>query len=201
MGTEYSVYVEARIKGEWHSINAHHYKYHKDSNEKTLVLVPAYWNGSRSMFSRAYSKFREEGHFIAFNQLSPEVQALYPSRQSGEDYDYYDKETFPVITFDTLKSLAAGEYYEHSGFVLKSDVFNYEKEYEDIYEWLSADEYRELFEEEKKLYQAYSWSNRDGWFIIMKEIYESVRHLVDAFEDVNYAFSEALEIRIVCIAS
>ena len=85
MGSTYLFFVEAKINGEWHCINAKYpewkedWKNYKVENEFEYKLKESYWNGSRSYFGHAYEKLRDLGRQTDFSSLSPELKERFKS--------------------------------------------------------------------------------------------------------------------------
>ena len=82
----------------------------------------------------------------------------------------------------------------------KEILFLYQTgEIDDIYECLSAEEYLELPDEQKKFYQFYEWNSADGWYVHFKGILEHFFWQKYEWETVNYCREDKCSYRLVLI--
>lgn len=204
MGTQYDIYTEAKINDKWYCVNGVYPKFRKHDDGSIMcienVLAETYWNGSRSGFSSTYSKMVEEGTYVDFDALSEEVKNKYKEYVNEETPwgDSYSR--IITLSISRLKELAKEDgVHEHNAFVHKNDIYAYEKEGEEIYDWLTLDEYRELDEKEKELYSVYSWSGTE--VRNFKEILKNVYGQLSALWNVNSIDIPTDNMRIICIQS
>lgn len=198
MGTQYNIYTQLKVKDNWVCINPLVPKYDKEGKLIKYKLAETYWNGSRSYFSETFNKIRDIGFAMPFSQLD----AIIKNQFAEPDDTYYGfgeerEEMVYVVSYENMCSKIHPTLFEKSGMVLKSDVFRFEKEGEDIYEWFNAEEYMQLPDEMKTLYMPYSWDENDGWHRHFKEIVENVKHQLYMLDTVN-SLPDNAEVRIVC---
>lgn len=190
MGNEYYVYTEAKINNTWFCINPLTFKINKNENKKTEALIaPTYWNGSRTSFSAAFRKIKEEGKKILYTELSKDLQ---------EEYKDYKEDVYAITIPTSLikKYVSNDDMFECSGFVTEKDIFDYKYEHGEIYEYLTLEEYLNLPEEAQKLYKAFNWNNIDGWYSKFKDIYENNKYVEYSFFDANPHISD-VDIRFI----
>ena len=191
MGADYYIYTEIKRNGEWHSLNGKHYK----ERTGTYEITPTYTNGSRSYFSNTYNKLRDIGNIVNRPELSTETLA-------AEDWFSDDSDRAIVVSLTELRNaMPKNNRHEHCGYVYKEDIYNYENENEEIYDWLSPDAYMTLSEDVKKAYEFYEWNDPAGWVVHFKEIIALVNAQIQSYMQVNYLWDEPDDIRIVCLLS
>ena len=184
MSSSYYLFAEGLSEGKWECINTYGKK------EDAYILQETYHNGSRTYFSSTYNKMEALGRRATVDELSDEMQKWIG--------DSSDMGLCIVDVADMQKTMPRSQKYEHHGFVEKSVIFTHESEdFEEIYEWLSPDEYSELPEESRKCYSYYEWNDPMGWYRYFLDILERVRwHQYDLQN--THSFSYKLEkVRIV----
>ena len=193
MGADYYIYTEVKRKDNtWHALNGQYYNEHVNSYE----ITPTYWNGSRTYFSQTYYKLKDIGFVIKPSQLSPEIL----SKESWLEED--DGNHVVCVSLNELRdAIPKTNRHQCCGYVHKSQLWNYEANGEEIDGYLSAEEYNELSDAEKKEYEFYEWDDPMGWYVHLKEIVGIVDFQVNEYISVNHMYNEHPEIRIVCIAS
>jgi hypothetical protein len=197
MGTQYNFYTQIKLKEQWICVNPLVPKYDKDGNLIKYKLAETYWNGSRSYFSNAFNKFRELGFEMPFSQLDKTIKNEF---NEPDDYSFFgneQEEMVYVADYSKIKSKIHPSLFESSGMVLKSDIFRFEKEGEDIYDWLTLEDFKELPGEAQALYAPYHWDALDGWHHHFKEIVEKVENQLYMLDTVN-ALPDDIEVRLVC---
>lgn len=193
MSTSYYMYTEVNIDGKWTCIN------NKITNiEKGNVIISeTYYNGSRSYFGETADKINDIGYQLEYNELSDEVKNIFKSYEEHPEYFHgfavSDKEMRACFPEDrTLK--------EFCGYVPKNMLFNFQTgELDDIYEYLSADEYLALPESKKAFYQFYEWNSESGWYKYFQEILEHFFWQKYEWECVNWNKENDIEFRLVLI--
>lgn len=162
MSTSYYMYTEVNINGKWTCINNKITNVEKDKE----VLSETYYSGSRSYFGEAAEKIEGIGCHINYDDMSDALKNIFKNDQFFRGIAVSPKSMRDCFPEDkTLK--------EFCGYVLKETLFRFQTgDVDDIYEWLSADEYLELPEEKKACYQFYEWNAEDGWYKHFQEILE-----------------------------
>lgn len=200
MSTYYTLYLEAKINGEWKCLN-HEIPYLDDrTHESPTYLSETYWSGSRSYFQATADKLLELGYRGNYEELSEQIRSWY---KYDDDDDDNDMRFFNCIItpLDIMRNIMPkGFLKECHGIVHKNTIFAYETgDIEDIYECLSSEEYAKLTCEEKRLYQYYEWNSPDGWYGNFKNILEHAYWQLYEWKLFNE--NEIGEARIVCIIS
>ena len=162
MGTSYFLYTEGLIQDKWVCLN-----YYLPVGD-TYQITETYYNGSRTYFSAAYEKLCEIGQTANPDNLSPYLRDKAKKEYWGSVH---------VIDIESMqRCLPKSQQYELHGYVLKSQIFQIETdESEEIYEWLSPDEYASLSHEMQKCYQYYEWNDEMGWYRYFRLLLERVQ--------------------------
>ena len=198
MGADYYIYAEIKRKdGTWRALNGQYYNESTDKYE----LSETFHSGSRTYFAKTYNKLRELGAPISFRELSPDVLAkenwLIPEDDENDDFD-----DIIAVSLNSLRnSVPKTNRRQCCGYVQKSHIWYHEVEGEEIDCYLTAEEYNELSEAEKREYEFYEWDDATDWPLNLKEILSIVNFQIRAYMDINNMWNEPTDIRIVCIAS
>ena len=193
MGADYYIYTEVKRKDSiWHALNGQYYNESSAADE----IAETYWNGSRTYFSQTYNKLKEIGTVIKPSELSAEVLAK-------EDWlDESDGDYVVSVSLHNLRNaLPKTTRRQCCGYVHKSDLWEYEANGSEIEDSLTADEYNELSDPEKKEYEFFEWDDPMGWYVHLKEIISIVDFQIGEYMRVNHMWDEPSDIRIICIAS
>lgn len=191
MSTSYYIYTEVCVDGKWICIN----NKVKNVNNNKEVISETYWNGSRSYFEKTADKIEEIGSRLEYEELSDEVKSVFQNPEYFRGFS---------VTPDAMSSYFPKDktLKEFCGYVQKEILFCYQTgEIDDIYERLSAEEYSELSDEQKKFYQFYEWNSADGWYVHFKEILEHFYWQKYEWEAVNYGRENKYSYRLVLIIS
>lgn len=188
MSTSYYIFTEIKVNGAWHCING---KVTRMMPIEHPIMAPTFHTDARQHFEKAYLQLQDDGHRFDMEDISENLQIAVTEWLNPEDSVriavYYD---------DILKMLnATGK--EHCAFALRSEVAAFENdEADDIYEYVSAKEYRQMDEELRKAYQYYEWNDRSGAYRYYEEIHKQIASQLRNWKTVNP--QEAIEeIRIV----
>ena len=191
MSAEYSIYTEIEINGTWYAMNR------RVLNTQTidLELSETYHSASRSNFSQTLNKIREIGFHLSFKDLSQAVKDANSWIGTDESVPIYS-----LSLSDLRKCVPNPTEHECHGFVTKDEIFAVEHgELEEPMEALSASEYHDLDDEEKKAYSYYEWDTSDGWYATFREILEHVKWQLREWAGLNYQFPDDEGIRVVLI--
>ena len=178
MSTSYFLYTEIKINNKWYCIN----NKIKDLDKEEYGLSTTYSSGSYSYFRETYDKLEFIGNPINKNELSDELKEKYGT----EKLQY---ETLPLaVSWEDIKACIPSEKIsEYHGYVNKNIISSYLiEEQEDIYDYISIDEYKKLSFEEQLLYDYFEWDDSQGWFKYFKIIIEHVKWQLFEWEDVNF---------------
>lgn len=202
MGSTYLFFVEAKINGEWHCINAKYPEWKEDwknyevKNEFEYKLKESYWNGSRSYFGHAYDKLRDLGRQTDFSSLSPELKERFKSlvedEESGEQTWVYPIE----IEWNTLSTFINDDEYDSHGLIHKDTLFKYEKGDIDELWALEDEEASKLSEKQLEAYVYYEWDDCFGFSRGVKTVKNRAWETIREFRDTNILAKDA-EIRII----
>lgn len=192
MSTSYYIFTEVKVKGAWHCING---KVTRMMPIEHPIMTPTFHTDARRHFEKAYLQLRDDGYRFDMEDLSENLQIAV-----NEWVDPYDSIKLAVSYDNILKMLnATGK--EHCAFALRSEVAEFENdEIGDIYEYVSAKEYRQMDDELKKAYQYYEWNDRSGAYRYYEEIHKEVASQLRDWKTVNP--NEVIEdIRILMFTS
>ena len=189
MSTSYYMYTEVNMNGKWTCINNRI----RDVEKAKDVLSETYYSGSRSYFGATANKIEDIGYWINHNEMSDAVKSIFKDSQYFRAIAVSPKSMRDCFPEDkTLK--------EFCGYVLKDTLFRFQtRDIDDIYEWLSADEYLALPEEEKAFYQFYEWNAEDGWYKYFKEILEHFNWQKYEWGLVNWNKENDYDFRLVLV--
>lgn len=193
MGADYYIYTEYKDKksNRWKPLNGLFF----DEKLTQYKLGPTYVNGSRTYFSRTYDFLRSIGYVADIKDISPEIL-------ESEDW-VSDENTIVAASLTSLKNALQpiANRKECCGYVNKSTVWNYVANGTEIDEWLTAQEYNELSDAEKKTYEFLEWDDSTSWPIHIRDIVNLVVAQKHFYYEVNYDDLDDEEIRIVCFVS
>ena len=191
MGATYLIYTEMLIDGVWHCINPLIKRYDKKADQDDYALSYTYWSGSRSGFGNTATYLRQIARQFKVAELSPELQ-----QEFKEDSDYAGQY---LISYDDLVGLIPNDMeHQYHGLMHKDDIFRFKTEV-DVwnYDAITREEFKELPEEMRQLYQYYEWDDPDDWFYHVKNIIKNIKAQLYFFDAVNYLLYESCEKRIV----
>lgn len=195
MSTHYFMYTEVKVDGKWVCVN----NKLKNADKGTERISDTYYSGSRSYFRETADKIEEIGRPIRHNELSAELQEIFSCTEDSLQY-------WRAFAVDPEKMYACfprdSALKECCGYVQKNVLFAYQTgDIDDIYEYLSADEYLALPEEKRKCYSYYEWNSSFGWFKHFKEILEHFHWQRYEWSSVNYRSDKEAEFRLILIIS
>ena len=194
MGTHYNIYAEINVNGMWYNLSPTMKKY-----DGTLAVRPVYDSGS--FFYSICSDLEDHRTGIGIpDDMSAELrslfrknldekhEALYPDMTCR---DFYDQSIFSVRYSDTVANrIIKDKEHKYEGYVSKRLIAAFEvNETEEIYNWLTTEEYMALPEKDKRLYRFYGWDEPYDEYYIYRTIYERLCAMLywfsyaDAFED------------------
>ena len=177
MSTSYFIFTEVQVNGQWYCINP---KVMRLLPIKHLIVVPTLRSDARYQFEKAYRQLEHDGCPFTVDEMSENLQASVTDWLAPEDSVriavYYD---------DILKMLnASGK--EHSAFALRSEIAAFQNdESDDIWDFVSVDEYRKMDDELKKAYQYFEWNDRSGAYRYYEEIQKKVSSQVRDWKAIN----------------
>jgi len=129
--------------------------------------------------------------------LSDELKKVY-SHSSDERADsiwkgmtygeYYNQTLFVVNYGKYVKSrVKSGMQTRYRGYVSKYCLSEYEiGNTDDIFDWLTEDEYRALSDAERKKYTYYEWNTWDDWYGVYVELVRRVDCLLTFFKEWSF---------------
>lgn len=198
ISTNYRIFTEIKTKDspDWLCINPRLPKLNKRDE---LEVADTIWSGSRSYFGRTADELVEMGYRVEYADLSDTLQKEYkPYHNAPKDafYDYYN--TFYGINFNDIKDrIPNPQLKQNHGWVNKDDIFSYEVENGEIWEYLNYEEFKALDDEEKKQYQYYEWDDTQGWYYHFQRIINKVNQQMIDMDSVNSFNANNIEIRLI----
>lgn len=156
MSKEFIVFTEMKYNDKWYCINPSTIVFDPTPHNRIIPTDNYNWSFGKD---KTFDKLKEYGHKIAPEEISSNLlNSLDAWGLTAYDLCY-------VIDEETIFHILAHTEVQKSGFVLKSQIVDYEaRKLFDITEYLSNDEYKDLDDEGKKAYQYYEWRERYGWF-------------------------------------
>ena len=156
MSVYYTIYLEAKINGQWHLINSKVPQFNKNIKKAKDTICCSYFNGSRSYFNETQQKLSAIGYECSFSDLSPELKELYPEAVKNEknpDNSWFPDPNPILIDYKTFKNYIKPNQYDYHGLVHKDKIIKWNNgEIEDLYpeehEVLAS-----LIPEEKQCYE------------------------------------------------
>ena len=187
MSTYYYIYAEARYKDKWYSINPIVRK-----ADGTYLVKEVFWaqSGFREMYYNMEEWATERG--IPDN-LSVELRSKY--RENLDDvyadlgskitYRQYYRSKILIVPYQKMKPhLVRDRPYKHMGYVYRECIPDFEcGEVDEIENWITIDEYKNLSDEEKKSYAYYEWNNRWDDYDYKRSIVSKISFLANLFSD------------------
>jgi len=194
MSTHYYVYAEVKVGDRWYSLNPTMKK-----PDGSFSVRPIY--DSCSAFFEIYNDLEEKLVFRGIpDDMSPELRSLY-----HEDLDekcegwfsettwrhVYEQSVFCVKYSNTVgRKIIKDRPHKYEGYVNKRTAADFETgEIEEIYEWLTPDEYKSLPEAEKKKYRYYEWDEPYDEYFVYRTVFERLSAMLywfdfgDVFDD------------------
>lgn len=157
MSASYYIYTEVCLNEKWISVCPYIRNVEKDK----LVMSETHYSGSRSYFSETFDKLREIGGYVDKTTVSRDISERHGEGWNNDNYLYVISVDYAVFKQYAPKN---GEKQFH-GFVSKNDIFSFEHgDCDDLWEYLTAKEYKKLSSEEKKFYDYYEWDSFDSWY-------------------------------------
>lgn len=190
MSTYYFVFAEVNVDGKWYNLSPY-YK-NKAGEFKTH---PIFW--MQSDFYEVYEDLRgfSQGCGIP-DDMSESLRAHF-HQNLDEQYDnlfgkmswrdYYSQTVFRVNFANALVDAAKKKKeFKYEGYVSKKDKADYENDdINEIYDWLTKEEYDELSPEEKRRWIWFRWNDPYGKNEIYSELVSKIRTLCSLFQDAN----------------
>ena len=199
MSTDYCIYTEAKIEGEWHCIDPLTLRIGNKSEGNRYRLSRTYEIGSRSYFGSAAEKLEEMSVKFRFEDLSEEFKRICEgwTQEPAELPEYVERNCY-VIPLQSVKDAVADfPGKTNHGLVHKDCIAEYEAgETREIYGEITPQEYSELDPEAKKVYQYYEWDDSMHWLPYLRTILSRAVSRLSMFENDNYIF-DSLQARLI----
>ena len=192
MSTSYYIFTEVKVNGEWHCING---KITRLMPIEHPIIAPTFHTDARRYFEKAYLQLCDDGYRFDMEDLSENLRIAVTEWADPDDSIKL------AVSYDNILKMLNASGKEHCAFALRSEVAEYENdETDDIYEYVSVKEYRQMDDELKKAYQYYEWNDRSGAYRYYDEIHKEVASQLRDWKTVNPG--EVIEdIRIVMFTS
>ena len=194
MGTHYYVYAEIKVKDKWYNFNPIMKKY-----DGTLVVHPIY-DACSSFFDICNDLETKRTDIGIPDDMSPELRSVFHDNldEKCENWtpgttwrNIYEQSMFSVKYSNTVgQRVIKDKPHKYEGYVSKRRIADFEThESEEIYEWLTQEEYSSLSDKEKKQYRFYQWNEPYDEYCVYRTIYERLNAMMywfdfaSAFED------------------
>lgn len=177
MSTSYYIFTEVKVNGEWLAING---KMTRLTPNAHTVISPTFHTDARQHFEKAYLQLKDDGHSFGLADISEELKSAITEWIDPED------SVRIAVDYDSILKLLNTAGKEHCAFALRSEVTSFENnETEDIWEYVSAKEYRQMDDELKKAYRYYEWNDRSGAYRYYDEIQKKVANQLQDWKKIN----------------
>lgn len=177
MSTSYFIFTEVLANDQWHCINP---QVMKLLPIEQLILVPTLRSDSRYQFEKAYRQLECDGHPFTVDEMSRNLQASVNDWLTPED------SVRIAVCYDDILKLLNTSGKEHSAFALRFEVAAFQNDESDnIWDFVSVDEYRKMEDELKKAYQYFEWNDRSGAYRYYEEIQKKVAAQVKDWKAIN----------------
>ena len=188
MSTSYYIFTEVRADGAWHCING---QVTRLLPVEHPVMAPTFHTDARHYFEKAYLQLTDDGHRFDMDDISENL------RIAVTEWINLEGCVKTAVPYDRILKMLNASGKEHCAFALRSEVAEFENdEIDDIYEYVSVKEYRQMDEELKKAYQYYEWNDRSGAYRYYDEIHKEVASQLRDWKTVN-PNAEIEDIRIL----
>lgn len=188
MGISYIMFTEYKHNGKWYCVNP--YAINVETGE--YKLIPTLHNHASRRFESVYNELKDLGSQVNINDLSENLRAAL------NDWGLESEKTIYAVDYDDIDQQCKKKPIEYSAFALRSEIRDFENGLEDdIYDYVSAAEYRVMDRELKKAYQYYEWNQRFGWFEYFKKILKAMAEHLLNFETANNIYQENGEHRLI----
>lgn len=177
MGTTYTLFTEIKADGRWICINGEVKRLQPIEHP---VMVPTLRTDARLSFANAYRELKEDGYGIRLEEISDNLRTAVVNWLNPETcLDF-------AVDYDMIRTICSRTGKEHCAFALRSEVADFENgESDDIWEFVSATEYRKMDEELRKAYQYYEWNAQSGAYRYYEEIGFAVKTQLIGWQTVN----------------
>lgn len=177
MSTSYFIFTEIQVNGQWYCINP---KVMRLLPIEHLIVVPTLRSDARYQFEKAYRQLEHDGCPFTVDEMSENLQASVTDWLAPED------SVRIAIDYDDILKMLNASGKEYSAFALRSEVAAFQNdESDDIWDFVSVDEYRKMDDELKKVYQYFEWNDRSGAYRYYEEIQKKVASQVRDWKAIN----------------
>lgn len=177
MSTSYYIFTEVKVDGAWHCING---KITRLMPIEHPIMAPTFHTDARRHFEKAFLQLNDDGHRFDLEDISENLRVAVVEWLNPEDSIKL------AVSYDKILNMLNASGKEHCAFALRSEVADYENDdADDIYEYVSAKEYRQMDDELKKAYQYYEWNDRSGAYRYYEEIQKQVASQLRDWKEVN----------------
>ncbi len=177
MSTSYYIFTEVKLNSAWHCING---MVARIKPREHFVIAPTFHTDARRHFEKAFMQLSDDGYRIGIDELSENLCIAATEWISPGDG------IMLAIPYDEILKVLNASGKEHCAFALRSDVADFENnEVDDICEYVSVKEYRQMNDELKKAYQYYEWNDRLGVYRYYDELYKKIVSQVQDWKTVN----------------
>ena len=190
MSRTYHIYAEVRYKGQWYNLNPM-----MMNSKGEYDLRPVYWGGSEMW--DAYCELEDDVWIRGIPEdMCQELRNCFHNNLDEnlngwpKDYTYrkyYSSSMFAVrLDRGFTRRIVKDRPYKYRGYIYRHTLAAFESgEMEDINNWITIDEYKQLSDKEKDEYVFYEWNNSYDNYGIYTAVVARIRHLLSWFIDSN----------------
>ena len=169
MGVDRSIYTEAFFNGTWVNIDCRVL-----GIDDKMYLAPVM--KGRSWLREALDEISNETYTIGYGELAD------GTKTNGNFPENTDNLQFETINYQTVIKDKIKPSPTRHGFVCRSEIAMFQTgEIDCIERWITPFDYANLDKEEQQNYSYYEWDDREGWYVVFKQIISRVDFLVDNF--------------------
>lgn len=189
MGISYIMFSEYKHNGKWYCIDP----YALCVEDNKFKIIPTLNNHATHRFEAIYRGLNEIGYSVSFDDLSENL------RTSLNDWCLTKDNLCFAVDYDSMSQSCKRNPAQHSAFALRSEVRDFENQLEDdIYDYVTAAQYKAMDKELKKAYMYYEWNERFGWYDYFQKIQNTMfEHHADFSTANHIGYESDGELRLI----
>lgn len=174
MGVEYELYAEAKISGEWHSID-----FYQVTSSGKFGMIPII---SGKSFLGGALRWEGLGARIAYDELSKEIKERFPCNPKDQTWEFFD--------FWSELGNRDLEKPEYVGFFPNDAISAYEAGDDEALtvaanegDYFSPIDFAKLTPEAQRGFRYYEWTEPYGYHDTLRRIKRGVLDRINAYRD------------------
>lgn len=177
MSTSYFIFTEIQVSSRWYCINPLVTRLLPIEHP---IIVPTLRIDARLQFEKVYRQLDHDGYSFSVGEMSENLQA------SVTDWLDPSDSIRIAVCYDNILMMLNASGKEHCAFALRSEVAAFQDdESDEILDFVSVNEYKQMDGEFKKAYQYYEWNDRFGAYRYYEEIQKRVASQIKDWKAIN----------------